>query len=280
MADLIDLTEWTREDLTALFARADDYARGHGGHHSGAAGLWFNGAPSVSNLALERAVGMLGMQPIHCEPVLSEPFVEPGSDEWGEQLAQLASWLDLLILSDDDGSVIAQATSTVSVPVVNAGSFQGRPCELLGELHALHAMGRELFTQRIVLVGPSCPSVRSWAQARAAFGLDIVQACPDELADPGLAHNSNLFAALRGADLVITVEPGEFGEQMAPYRIEPEYLVVTAPDCRVSPQLPFRWDREVATQLRDGPHGWVGPGFRSQLVALDQAVLAGCLGRS
>ncbi len=276
MGNLIDLLAWTREDLTALFAQADDYAHGRGAHHSGAVGLVLNAAPGVSGVAFERASALLGLQPIHVGPAI----VEAPPQERAGLVAQLSEWLDLLVLAPGDVAVIEQAARAASVPVVNAGCAQGEPCEVLGELHALHVMGRDLFAQRIALVAPRGPSVRSWAQAGAAFGLDIVQACPDELADPGLTHNSNLFAALRGADLVITVEPGDFGEQMAPYRIEPEYLVVTAPDCRVSPQLPFSWDRELAVQLREGPHGWVGPGFRSQLIALDQAILAGCLGWS
>lgn len=276
MGDLIDLLAWTREDLTTLFARADDYAQGRGTHRSGAVGLMLDAAVGVSAVAFERASALLGLQPIHCDPAI----VESPSQERGGLLEQLSDWLDLLVLAPGDVVVLERAARAASVPLVNAGCPQGRPCEVLGELHGLHVMGRDLFAQRIALVAPRGPSVCSWAQAGAAFGLDIVQACPDELADPGLTHNSNLFAALRGADLVITVEPGEFADQMAPYRIEPEYLVVTAPDCRVSPQLPFGWDRELAVQLREGPHGWVGPGFRSQLIALDQAILAGCLGWS
>ncbi|SER89010.1 Ornithine carbamoyltransferase [Propionibacterium cyclohexanicum] len=274
MGDLIDLSDWTREDLTALFASADGYAQGRAARHEGAVG--FVGLGGVEAVAFERAAVLLGLQPIHCGPAMvhSTPL---GLVDFA---TQIADWLDVLVVCEPEQGDIEQAAAAVAVPVVNAGCAQARPCELLGELHALHRMGRDPFTQRIVLVGPNGPAVRSWAQAARAFGLDLVQSCPDELADPGLVHDPNLFAALRGADLVITVEPGEYAEQMAPYRVEPEYLVVGAPDCRVSPQVPFEWGRELATQLREDPHSWVGPHFRAQLVALDQAILARSLATS
>lgn len=271
MDDLIDLTAWTREDLSALFGQADAFARGGAGAHEGAVGLI--GIDGAQGVALERAASLLGMQPIHCLPGTADP----SPDFLVEFAQQIAGWLDLLVIACEDIGLIEAVAAAVAVPVVNAGCSQGRPCELLGELHGLHEMGRDATAQRITLVAPCGPAVSSWAQATSAFGLDIVQSCPDELADPDLPHDSNLFAALRGADLVITVEPGDFAEQMAPYRIEPEYLVVTAPGCLVSPQLPFVWGRELALQLREDPHGWVGPDFRAGLVVLHMALLAHCL---
>lgn len=275
MPDLVTLAGWHPDDLSALFDRADQYREARGPVGRGAVGLLFSAAPPVTAAALECAAGLLGLQPISLSPEL------PGcsGEDLIEVLAELSQWIDALVISDPGLESLLHGT-TLGAPVVNAGSASGRPCEVLAELYAVHCTGRDPLAQRIVVVAPRGPLVSSWAQARTSFGLDIWQACPDEVSDPGLPHNSNLFAALSGAGLVVTVDPGSLAEEMAHYRIESEYLVVTAPDCLVSPQLPFRWGRELAVQLRDDPQGWVGPHFRRHGVALYQALLARCVGWS
>lgn len=273
MSDLIRLSELTVARTRQLFATAARYAHGDGPTTTGTVGMIMPDQQLHTRLGFQLGCAQMGL---HTVDIPAQSL--SGDQALTDTIGYLSQWLDLMVMSTDQITLVDRIAVIGELGVVNVATQSNQPVEVLGDLYALSALGRDPFTQRIVLIAPDCPLARGWAEASSALRLKVAQVCPDELANPGIAHTSNIFAALRSADLIITAPPGDHEHEMAPYRLEPEYLVVAKPDVLVSPNPPYARGREIAAPMLDEQHGWVGYGFKKHHTALYQAVMADCLG--
>lgn len=271
MRHLLTLGDVSLADLRHLFALADAYARGSGPVLRGTAVLFFPPSSLRTRVAFESGAHRMGLQPIAFPP---ETLDKP--EALVDVAGYLAQWADVAVVRHRDIGVLQGLAEGDALPVINGMTDVNHPCEVLGDLHAL-AGDRDPIRLRYVFVGADGNIGRAWQEAADAFGLDLVQSCPEGLEIPGARVNADLAGAVAGADVIVTDGPGPHAEALAPYRITAEILRGAPEGVRLNPCPPFLRGREVAADAIAHP-AFVGYGFKKALRPVQQAVMAWALG--
>ncbi len=274
MRHLVRLTDWTVEDVTAVFALADAYAAGRGPQRPGCAVLFFPPTSLRTRVTFERGAALMGLQPVLFAP---ETLDKPEAPK--DVLGYLASWVDVVVVRHPDIARLEALAACDLVPVVNAMTDVNHPCEVLSDAYALSRVRPELRALNIVFVGADGNIARAWAELAAVLSLELLQCCPRELATPGLAWTGDIQAAMCGAEVVVTDGVGAHGDALAPFQITFDLLGLAAPDVLLNPCPPFTRGREVSAEGVDRSEAFVGYGFKATLLPVQQAVLAYCTDR-
>lgn len=262
---------WNRDRLTALFALARRYEDGVGPTHNGGAVLFFPSTSLRTRMSFEFGAARMGLT-----TSLFPPETLDTSEALEDVARYAAQWADLLIVRHPDIGIIEQLASADAVPVVNAMTSENHPCEVLSDLYAL-SRAADPFELRYVFVGADGNIARAWSEAATAFGLDLLQCCPDGLEVPGAAHTADLMGAMSRADVVITDAPGRHADALAPYRITADVLAHAPAGARLVPCPPFVRGREVSADAI-ASDAFAGYGFKRALLPVQQAVMASALG--
>lgn len=272
MQHLIRLDDaWNRGRLRALFDLARRYERGDGPSHNGGAVLFFPPSSLRTRVAFEMGAARMGLDTSTFPP---ETLDKPEALE--DVAGYLSQWADLLIVRHPNIGVIEGLAASDMLPVVNAMTNENHPCEVLSDLYSLSRTG-DPFSLRYVFVGANCNIALAWREAATAFGLDLVQCCPEELATAGVAHTADLVAAMSSADVVITDGPGRHAEAMASYRVTAEVLSHAKAGVRLAPCPPFVRGREVSADALES-RAFAGYEFKRALLPVQQAIMATALG--
>jgi len=267
MQHLLRLTEWSVVELRTLFAAADRYRLGEGERYEGAVALFFPPTSLRTRVAFERGAWLMGLQHIS----LSSDILR-GTEDATDIVLSLASWVRVVVARLPDIAVLDRMAAVQAIPVVNAMTAVNHPCEVLSDLYAL-AQTRDPLRLRYVFVGADGNIGRAWWEAGCAFGLNIVQTCPEELRIPGMPWEEDLREAVRTADVILTDGPGEHAKALEPYRICAEILDLAPEGVRFAPCPPYQRGRELAADALDHP-AFVGHRFKESLLPVQQAVMA------
>jgi ornithine carbamoyltransferase len=271
MPHLLRLDDCTMPDLDEVFRLADEFAVGRGPRLDGCAALFFPPSSLRTRVSFERGAASMGLQPISFPP---ESLDKPEALE--DVAGYLASWVDVLVVRHRDITVLEGLAASDALPVVNAMTDDNHPCEVLSDLYAISS-ARDLHDLRILFVGPEGNIGRAWAEAARAFGLELTQCCPEDLAISGVRWSGDIDAAVAAADVIVTDSPGHHAEAMAPFQITAARLEHAPRGVQLAPCPPFERGREVsADALQSG--AFVGYGFKKSLLPVQQAVLAWALG--
>ncbi|AVL97138.1 ornithine carbamoyltransferase [Microbacterium sp. str. 'China'] len=263
---LLSLTELTGDDMREIFARAARIEAGTLARRDGAAALFFPSSSLRTRVSFERGAAEMGLQPIVFPPEALDT-VEDAVDIVG----YLSAWVELLVVRHADFHVLRELAAPGILPVVNAMTNANHPCEVLSDLFAL-SRETDVRSLRVLVVGPDGNIARAWEEAHRAFGIDVVQACPEEVRTPALPWKEDLSDAVQEADVIITDGPGEHTAAMAPYRITAD-LLDSAPDgVRFAPCPPFVRGREVSVAAANHP-AFVGYEFKRHLKSVQQAIM-------
>lgn len=271
MRHLIRLDGWTVTDLRQLFALADGYRAGAGSRIDGTAALFFPPSSLRTRVAFESGAWRMGLQPIPFPP---ETLDKPEALE--DVAAHLAQWADIAVVRHPSIEVLEGLAAAGTLPIVNAMTDVNHPCEVLSDFYAL-AGDSDPIRLRYVFVGAVGNIGRAWWEAARAFGLDLVQCCPAELAIPEAVITEDLNEAASTADVVITDGQGPHAEALAPYRVTAAVLKRAPRGVRLNPCPPFVRGREVLADAIDH-EAFVGYSFKAALRPVQQAVMAWALG--
>ncbi|KFI82962.1 ornithine carbamoyltransferase [Bifidobacterium psychraerophilum] len=271
MEHLLRLTDsWDRSRLDGLFRLADAYEHGRGPIREGCAVLFFPDSSVRTRVTFELGVRRMGLTPVTLPPgTLDKPEAS------GDVASYLAQWADILVVRHPDITVLEKLASCDAMPVVNAMTDANHPCEVLSDLYSLSKI-RNIYDLRYLFVGADGNIGRAWQEAAVAFGLDLTQCSPHDLAMPGTAWKGDLLEASSGVDVIITDGPGPFAQELRPFQITPEVLQAAANDVLLNPCPPFIRGREVSADAIAGP-AFVGHEFKKALLPVQQAIMATCM---
>lgn len=273
MKNLVRLTDWTRDDVMAVFALADAYRKGKGPRTEGVAALFLPSTSLRTRITFERGADLMGLQPVLFPPdTLDRP--ESAVDVAG----YLANWVSVAVVRHSDIGKLESLAAARRLPIVNAMTSVNHPCEVLSDTYALRRMRPELRRLGFLFVGADGNMVRAWQEMASVLDLKLTQCCPADLAVPGLDWTDDLDAALARADVVLTdgVEPHR--RALAPYRITKKRLADAKPGVLFNPTPPFTRGNELSADTVSTPWPFVGYEFKADLLPVQQAVMAYCLG--
>jgi ornithine carbamoyltransferase len=263
---LLSLRGLTRSDLDNLFSRADAFVEGVRPDLDGVALLFFPPASLRTRVSFERGAAEMGLQPVTLPPEALDSGEDPA-----DIARYAANWATLAVVRHREMAVLERMAGADALPVVNAMTGVNHPCEVLSDLYAI-AQTRDIFGLRYLFIGPDGNIGRGWQEAAQAFGLDIRQCCPPELAVPGMIWSDDLANVIRSADVVITDGPGGHGDAMMPFQVTASLLDTAPSGVMLNPCPPFIRGREVAGDAIEHP-AFVGHAFKQYLKPVQQAIM-------
>ncbi|PXA72790.1 ornithine carbamoyltransferase [Cryobacterium arcticum] len=273
MPHLLRLDDWTTTELRGLFRLADAYSAGDGPQVHGCAALFFPPSSLRTRVSFERGAHLMGLQPITFPP---ETLDKPEALE--DVAGYLAAWVDVMVVRHPNISVLEGLAASNAVPVINAMTDENHPCEVLSDLYAI-SRTREPEQLRYLFVAADGNIARAWGEAARAFGLDLVQCCPEALATPSIRWTDDLEAAVAAADFIVTDAPGTHAEELAPFIVTASLLKRAPEGVQLAPCPPFQRGREVSADAIDST-AFVGHNFKASLLPVQQGILALALGQA
>lgn len=192
MKSILSLLDLDQTDFLNLLDRAD---RLHDEWHRDKVlqsltgkrvGLWFYGTGFRNRLAFELGVQAMGGTTVDLpgEFGLGEPIEDIGH--------YLSNWLDLLIVRARIHEQLTRLAGSASIPVINAKTDRGHPCEILGDLQFVRRHRGTLEDLRVVFVGECTNLCRSWLEATTLAPISVTQVCP-----PGYEASATELAELQ-----------------------------------------------------------------------------------
>ena len=265
------MRQWGAAAIAETLARADELAglwrlqRMPQSLRGERVGLWFHGHGFRNRLAFELGAREMGASVAYVPGEL-------GVHEPLEDIAEyLGNWFTLLVLRAQHHDDVLAVAAGSRIPVVNARTDRGHPCEILGDLSYLRRWRGNLDGLRIAYVGAPSNVCMSWLEAAAVLPIRVVQVCPpghavapQTLAE--LRHGAagtievehDLQAALDGVDVIYTDcwpkaqtpdEQATIRREFLSYQIKPEHLGALSERGIFLPCPPVTRGEEVSAEV-------------------------------
>lgn len=174
----ISLRDWGTDGVAHTLDRADELARLWKARRLPRAlsgkrvALWFDGAGFRNRLAFELGAKEMGASVAYMPGELG--VHEPIEDVAG----YLANWFDLLVIRAKRHEDLLQVASQSQIPVINARTDRGHPCEILGDLLYMRSRRGDLAGLKVAFVGGASNVCMSWLEAAAVLPIHVTQICP------------------------------------------------------------------------------------------------------
>lgn len=268
MPDLLTLTDLARADLEHVFARARHWKSGAAapvGIGPRVATI-FNGPAFRTRLAFDTAIDRLGGHRVDLPLTLAER--EPIADT----AAILTDALDAVVIRHRNHHQVLELAQEANVPVINAMTDHGHPCEVISEAFTVLERRGTLDGLRLTFVGETTNLFHSWCELGTRFDLSITQVAPEDyLATADYLHKlreagvsvdttTDLVAGVRAADVVYTDGwpaaahvPGPVRDAFLSTQITASVFEHMAPDGVLMHCMPVRRGDEVDTTVFSHP---------------------------
>ena len=234
--------------------------------------LIFEKASTRTRLSFEVAVRHLGGTTIFMTPAESQlGRSEPLSDT----ARVISRYNDGMVVRTFGQEKLEALMQYGSVPVVNALTDQGHPCQVLGDVLAIYERTPDFSKLRVAWVGDGNNMANSWIEAAMYFPFELALAVPQ-----GYEPDMELFAyakqqgakisldndpqkAVAGAHYVNTdvwASMGQEQEQLLReeafrgYCVDARLMALAAPDAKFMHCLPAHRGEEVSEEVIDGPN--------------------------
>ncbi|MDR1432689.1 MAG: hypothetical protein LBI99_11310, partial [Propionibacteriaceae bacterium] len=237
MQHLLRLDDWAPEDVSRVFALADEIARGGcGGVLDGRNfALFFPESGVRTRVAFESGIRRLGG-----DCVLLPSLALDKGENLGDVAGYLGQWVDGLVVRHPRIDVLESLAAADSVPVVNAMTALNHPCEVLSDVYALSQSHGDPAQLRVLFVGGAGNIAGAWAEAARIFGFSLTQCCPPgfELGQMPVVYK--LSDALAGVNVVVTdAWPEGCFDAFGAYQVTSPLLALASSDVVLNPCPPF-----------------------------------------
>jgi len=234
--------------------------------------LIFEKASTRTRLSFEVAVRQLGGSTIFMTPLESQlGRSEPLSDT-----ARVVSrYNDGMVVRTFGKEKLEALMQYGSVPVVNALTDQGHPCQVMADVLTIYERTPDFSKLRVAWVGDGNNMANSWIEAAVCFPFELALAIPE-----GYDPDMELFAwaKAQGAKVTLVRDPKEavagahyvntdvwasMGQEQEQrlreeafrgYCVDASLMALAAPDAKFMHCLPAHRGEEVSAEIIDGPN--------------------------
>jgi ornithine carbamoyltransferase len=269
--DLLTLGDLRAQGILAVLDRADELkALRRAGEPmpkplaGKSIGLIFEKASTRTRVSFEVGVFELGGHPV----VLNAKDTQMGRGEPIEDTARVLSrYLHAIVIRTFSDELLAKLARYATVPVINALTDGGHPCQILADLQTVRERKGTLEGLRYAWVGDGNNVANSWIEACTLLNLELTLAVPKGY-DPAVPVDGNRIRIVRdpreamaGADVVITdvwASMGQEGEAAARkqafdgYIVSPETMSRAREGAMVLHCLPAHRGEEIDGCYLDG----------------------------
>ena len=275
--DLLDLTVMTKQDVEDLMHLTDVLkhtdAKPLAGKH---VTLIFQKPSLRTRVSFEVGISQLGGTSLY----LSNEGVGLGERESIEDVAKvLSSYSNCIVARLFDHNVLLGLAKYSSVPVVNALTDAGHPCQILADMYTIRQHGKLLPGLKIAFIGDGNNVANSWLEMAAIYPMHLAIAAPagyhpdpkilnyaiqsgistiEILDDPRVAADS--------ADVLYTdvwtsmgqeAEQAERKKAFQSFQVNKPLLQLAHPNALVMHCLPAHRGEEITSDAMDSVHSVV-----------------------
>ena len=168
-----------------------------------AAALIFEKASTRTRMSFEMAVRHLGGSTVFMTPAESQLG---RSEPLRDTARVLSRYVDCLIVRTFGQNRLDELAAYGSIPVVNALTDQGHPCQIMADVLTMYERTPDLSKLRVAWVGDGNNMANSWIEAAGIFGFELAMAIPE-----GYRPDAKILAEAQaaGARISITDDPQE-----------------------------------------------------------------------
>ena len=266
----LTLADISAEALETLLRRAAELRELH---HAGSLheplrgrvlGMIFEKSSTRTRVSFEAGMAQLGGSALF----LSPRDTQLGRGEPVEDTARvLSGMVDAVMIRTFAHETVERFASASRVPVINGLTDDHHPCQLLADLQTWQAHRGELRGRTVAWMGDGNNMCRSWMQAAELMDFNLAIGAPSAYAPADLAeypnsrHETDPFAAVAGADLVVTdvwASMGMEDEQdtrqsdFRAYQVNAALMAAAGKDALFMHCLPAHRGEEVTAEVIDG----------------------------
>lgn len=271
--DFRNLSDLRADGVLAVLDRADEFkALRKGGEASPrslagkSVAIIFEKPSTRTRVSFEVAVFELGAHPV----VLSARETQMGRGEPIEDTARVLSrYVHAIVIRTFEDAKLDALARASTVPVVNALTDGGHPCQVLADLQTVRECKGTLKGLRYAWIGDGNNVANSWIEAAGLLGLELTLAVPEGFEPsakpqgPGkVTVVRNPSEAVRGADVVITDVWSSMGQESEAqrrakafegYSVTPALMKNANPGAIVLHCLPAHRGEEIDASFLEPP---------------------------
>ena len=288
---LLTLRDLTKEEITALIQRAMEI-KSKGAKVSDklkgkVLGLIFDKPSTRTRVSFEVAMFRLGGATLY----LGRADTQMSRNEPTKDTARVLSrYLDALAVRTFEQDLVEEMARWSKIPVINALTDRYHPCQVLSDLMTVVEKKRGLDGLKIAWIGDGNNVARSWINAAAILGFELVLACP-----PGYHPGDELLNraggkvkivedprdAAQGAHVINTDVWASMGQEeeykerrkaFQSYQVDQALVDLADPEVLVMHCLPAHRGEEITEEVLEGPRSIVFDQAENK-VHLHQALL-------
>ena len=276
----ISFRDLSADEAFFLFERAaklkaerarDQYLRPHLDGRS--VGMFFSKPSTRTRVSFECAISELGGHA--CVINLQDTQFARG-EPLSHSARVLSRYLSAMVIRTHAESELYELSKWASIPVINALTNEGHPCQVLTDVFTLweRLAGKPLANQLVAWVGDGNNMANSWIEAAAVLGFRLNLACPEGYdPDPvilkrALADNPSIKLmrspedAVEGAAAVNTDVVASMGQEaesqkrlaaMRAYQVTSDLMAKAAPGAIFMHCLPAHPGEEVTEEVLESP---------------------------
>ena len=235
----------------------------------------FEKASTRTRLSFDVGIRQLGGETIFMTPAESQL----GRSEPLRDTARVISrYCDGMVVRTFGQEKLDELMKYGSIPVINALTDQGHPCQVMADLLTIYERTPDLSKVRVSWIGDGNNMALSWMEAAVYFPFELFLACPPgyepdrELAEACLKAGARIFLThdpklgIEGANYVNTdvwASMGQEAEQrerekaFRGFCVDEALMKLAAPDAKFMHCLPAHRGEEVSEGVLEGPNSIV-----------------------
>ncbi len=233
--------------------------------------MLFEKASTRTRVSFETAVHHLGGKTIFMTPAESQLG---RSEPLRDTARVLSRYNDLMIVRTFGQEKIEELVEYGSIPVINALTDQGHPCQVMSDVLTMYERTPELENLRVAWVGDGNNMANSWIEAALFFKFELFMAFPQgyepdrDLLGLAMQAGAKIFLthdpaqAVEGAHYINTDVWASMGQEeeqkkreaaFAGYCVDAKMMALAAPDAKFMHCLPVHRGEEVSEEVFEGP---------------------------
>lgn len=264
------LSDLSADDLTSLLCQAEHFKRHRGEGFSehlrnSIVALYMELPSTRTRLSFQVAAAEMGGGHIS----IDKKNIQIDRGEPIEDFARVCSELfAALVVRSISHQRIIEFTKFCNIPVINALSDEGHPCQVLADLMTLRHHFPSIQDLNIVWLGDGNNVCRSWIEAAGILGLSLRVTTPSarqprvsKLPDTVKLFPDNPREALAGADVLMTDVWESMGstklitdeiEKFLPYQINHKAVAYTGKNPVILHCMPMHRGEEISAEIVSG----------------------------
>jgi len=300
--DFLCLTDWTLEDLEAIFAltttlkKAQKEGTAHRLLEGQTLGMIFEKSSTRTRVSFEVGMFQLGGHAL---------FLHSGTTQMGrgepikDTARVMARYCDGIMIRTYSQDAVEEFAEQCYVPVINGLTDMYHPCQLMADLFTVSEHKQDYRNLKYCWIGDGNNMANSWINAAATFGFELRVATPAgyapdagviaraEQAGVKLLLTNDPREAAAGADVLNTdvwASMGQEEEQQARvkaftgFQINDALVKLADPECVVMHCLPAHRDEEITDAVIEGPHSIIFDEAENRL-HVQKAIMATLMAR-